>query len=312
VGLALGGFTSLLAYFACVPLALGRWDSDLVVEDFSAPFSSVAVPWLTRRPVVGVVQWLFARQKAAQYHLPFHLVERIGLGSHRRLIAVSDELARELRRRNPRAEVTVVPNGLNEDAFLPRSLPRRDIAFLGRLDTAQKGLDLLLAAFSQIAGQIDQDLLLGGDGPDEARLRQLASDLGIAGRVHFVGRIPTDKRMDWLASADLVAMPSRYESFGMVAAEALAVATPVVAFDIPCLRAIVTSATGALVPCFDVAGLAEALVALCRDPSRRARLGATGAASVAWMRWGPLARQQAEVYRRALDRRSPATAAGAA
>ena len=170
------------------------------------------------------MQWLFATEKTAQYHLPFSAVERVGLASHRQLIAVSEDMAAELRRRNPRAEVIVVPNGLNDDAFVARSLPRRDIAFLGRLEIAQKGLDLLLQAYAQIAGAIDQDLLLGGDGPDGASWNSWPAALGVADRVHFVGRIPTDQRMDWLASADMVAMPSRYESFGMVAAEALAVA----------------------------------------------------------------------------------------
>ena len=56
---------------------------------------------------------------------------------------------------------------------------------------------------------------------------------------------PAEERFAWLAGADLVAMPSRYETFGMVAAEALAVATPVVAFDIPCLRALVDDGVGA-------------------------------------------------------------------
>ena len=61
------------------------------------------------------------------------------------------------------------------------------------------------------------------------------------------------------------------------------------AFDIPCLRAIVTPTTGVLVPDIDAGALGEALVALCRDPRRRAELGAAGPATVAWMRWGALA-----------------------
>ena len=61
-----------------------------------------------------------------------------------------------------------------------------------------------------------------------------------------------------LASADVVVMPSRYETYGLVAAEALAVATPVVAFTIPCLRNVVDDGrTGVLVDAFDVAAFAE-------------------------------------------------------
>ncbi len=307
VGLGFGRIAGNLSYFLSIPYSLARWDSDLVVEDFSAPFSSVAVPWLTRRPVIGVVQWLFAAQKAAQYHLPFNIVERIGLASHRHLLAVSEDLATELRRRNPRAEVVTILNGLDDDAFLPRSMPRRDIGYLGRLEIAQKGLDLLLHAYAGISEKVDEDLKLGGDGPDRHQLEQLAATLGIAGRVHFVGRIPMDERLDWLAAKKMIVMPSRYETFGMVAAEALAVATPVIAFDIPCLHSIVTPAAGVLVGRMDPTELGDAIAAMSRDPQRRDRLGAAGPAAVSRLRWDELAQQQSQLYRRVIaeSRRGP-------
>jgi glycosyltransferase involved in cell wall biosynthesis len=301
-GLALGYLPSLLAYFAAIPWVLARYDSDLVVEDFGAPFSSVAVPWLTRRPVVGVVQWLFAREKAGQYKLPFHLVERVGVRSHRELVAVSEDLGTELVGRQPAARVTVVPNGLADEAFVLRDLPRSDVVYLGRLETAQKGLDLLLEAWARVAPLLSDDLILAGDGPDEAALRAQVSALGLEGRVRFVGRVAGPARFDLLAGARVVAMPSRYETFGMVAAEALAVSTPVVAFDIPCLRNLVGSRTGIAVPAFDTDALADALVGLLSDPVLAADLGAGGPAAVATLRWDDLALRQADVYRRATGR----------
>jgi glycosyltransferase involved in cell wall biosynthesis/O-antigen/teichoic acid export membrane protein len=315
VGVPAGYFGTILAYFVCVPWALLRYRSDLVVEDFGAPFSSIAVPWMTTRPVVGVVQWLFAAQKTAQYHLPFHLAEQVGVSSHRHLVAVSDELGSELRRRNPSAEVTVVENGVDRRAWHTPPQPRAGIRYLGRLERAQKGLDMLLAAYAAMERGVEQDLFLGGDGPDRKVLERHAAELGIAHRVHFVGRIEPDDRFDWLAAADLVVMPSRYETFGMVAAESLAVGTPVVAFDIACLRALVTETVGVAVPSFDVARFAAAVAALANDPARRALLGAAGPASVEGLQWERLAWRQGDVYQRALrapqqpdDRRVAVTA----
>jgi glycosyltransferase involved in cell wall biosynthesis/O-antigen/teichoic acid export membrane protein len=297
VGLGLGYAPSLLAYFAALPLALVRWDSDLVVEDFAAPFSSVAVPWMTRRPVVGVVQWLFAREKATQYRVPFHLVERVGVRSHRHLVAVSADLGADLAARNPAARVTVVPNGLPDEAFFPRAAPRRHAVYLGRLESAQKGLDLLLQAWAAVP-ESDDELVVAGDGPDEDALRILARELGIEHRVRFIGRVAAEDRFDLLASAKVVVMPSRYETFGMVAAESLAVATPVVAFAIPCLRGLVDASTGILVNAFDTAALAGAVGALLDDPDLARRLGEAGAESVAGLRWDLVAEQQADVYDR--------------
>ena len=300
IGIAGGDLPERLAYFVSVPLALLRYSSELVVEDFGAPFSSVAVPWMTGRPVIGVVQWLFAKEKSRQYHLPFHWVEELGVRSHRSMIAVSDDLGGRLAERNPRAEVTVVANGLDRGAFDCYDRRRSGIAYLGRLEIAQKGLDLLIEAYARIADSVEQDLFLGGDGPDRGTLVELAQSCGVGDRVHFVGRVAADERFAWLAGADLVAMPSRYETFGMVAAEALAVATPVVAFDIPCLRALVDDEVGARVPAFDVDAFAEGLRDVASDAHLRRRLGGVGPGRVASLRWDGVAELQGDVYRRNL------------
>ncbi len=297
-------FSGQLGYFAAVLgglwLLVRRTDPDVVVEDFAAPFSSLCVPYLTRRPVVGVVQWLFARDKSRQYKLPFAVVERFGVASHQRLVAVSEDLAAELRRRAPAASVTAVPNGLEPAAFDHRSPAiRRDLLYLGRLEIAQKGLDLLLRAYAEAAPRLDARLRIAGDGPDEAELRALADRLGVADRVDWLGRVDGAARFDLLAGARLVCMPSRYETFGMVAAEALATGTPVLAYDIPCLRALVGESVGVRVPAGDVTGYAAALAELAADPGRCAALGAAGPDSVRQLDWDRIAQAQLAVFRAA-------------
>ena len=69
-------------------------------------------------------------------------------------------------------------------------------------------------------------------------------------------------------AARLTVMPSRFETFGIVAVESHAVGTPVLAFDIDCLREVVPEGTGLLVPAFDVAASAESLVELSADADR--------------------------------------------
>jgi glycosyltransferase involved in cell wall biosynthesis len=197
--------------------------------------------------------------------------------------------------------VAVVLNGLADGAFATSSSgPRQGFFYLGRLESAQKGLDLLVEAYALIADQVDHDLTIGGDGPDREKLENLAAELGVASRTHFVGRVAASERFSWLARAHLLAMPSRYETFGMVAAEALAVSTPVVAFDIPCLRGLVSERTGVVVPPYDVERFAGALAALAADPTRTRRLGEAGPAMVAGLDWELLSAEQGALYRSAL------------
>jgi len=293
---------AVMSYFAAQPAAVAWWRPDLIVEDFGAPLSTWGLPRLTSRPVVGVVQWLFAQEKAQQYHMPFGAVEAVGLRSHRTLIAVSDDLGEQLARRSPAARVQVVPNGLPAAAFTTRPAAiRQHIAYLGRLEDAQKGISLLLNAYAQaVAAGVEQDLLIAGTGPDESVLLELVDKLGLQGRVRFVGSVPLSERFSWLAEAQFVVMPSRYETFGMVAAESLAVGTPVVAFDIDCLRSLVTDATGRRVPAFDVPAFARAIVELASRPRLREDLSRAARASVRHLTWDNAASDQAQIYRQAL------------
>jgi glycogen(starch) synthase len=207
--------------------------------------------------------------------------------------------------------VSVIPVGLPSEAFEDWTRPRRDILYLGRLEIYQKGLDLLLDAFAKIANETPQRLVIAGDGPDRHAVEIMALALGLGDRVRFVGWIPPDQRFKWLSGANFIVMPSRYESFGIVAAEALAVGTPVVASDIPCLRELVGSDVGAIVPKGDVDALAKAMWELSVDPDRRAALGAAGKAKVAHLTWDRAAEAEGKIYREMTQNQTHAPAAEA-
>jgi glycosyltransferase involved in cell wall biosynthesis len=287
-----------LAYFVRLPWRAMTADADLIVEDFGAPISTVGLPWFTNTPVVAMVQWLFADRMAKKYRLPLRLVENLGLRAHRHFIAVSQDLAGSLVARRRGARVDVVPNGVEEAAFAAdaeRVTPRdrASIAFLGRIDTAQKGLDVLIRALAALPGH---SLTVIGDGPDEAHLRRLARSFGVDGRISWHGRVEGQAKYDLLAAARVVAVPSRFETFGMVAVEALATGTPVVASDIDCLRQVVPGYAGRRVPVDRPDLLADALRALLEDEAAVVRLGSAGRAFARGFSWDRLAADQERIY----------------
>ena len=295
--------TRLLGYvlglLAAVRRHTAQRPADLVVEDFFAPFSSMAAPRWTRLPTIGVVQWLGAREKSAQYHLPLHLLQTFGVRSHRRVVAVSNDTGAQLQAINPDLEAAGAGNGVDPALFAQPAQAGRDVVYIGRLECAGKGLDLLLDAWSRVHDQVDGQLVIAGAGLEEARVRREVTRRGLDDRVRFVGWVRGADKARLLAGARAVAMPSRSETFGIVAVEAFAAATPVVAFRIPALREVVPDGAGFAVEPFDVEEYAKRLVEVGTDADLARAMGAAGREFAAAYDWDALARRQAEVYRMA-------------
>jgi glycosyltransferase involved in cell wall biosynthesis len=135
---------------------------------------------------------------------------------------------------------------------LPEGIPI--VLFVGRLDPV-KAIPDLLRAFALLSAAQEAHLVLVGEGPERNRLRNLAERLGIAGRVQFAGRKSREEVPCWMSAADLLALPSSSEGFGLVLAESIACGRPVVATRCGGPEDIVTPEVGRLVPC----GCPEAL-----------------------------------------------------
>jgi len=312
VGIRHSYFGRIISYLLCLPIALRRYPSDLVVEDFTPPMSTALVPLWTRRPVVGMVQWLWARQKSRQYKLPFFLIEQWGVRTYRRLIAVSAGIAARLQTLNPGADVRVIPNGVEQLTGLePPGVPpdtldkdKTDLVFLGRLDLEPKGIDLLLRAFAEIAPSVDADLIMAGDGRDRERVRRMVRELGLHNRVRMVGRVTGRTKSELLARARLVCVTSRYEVFPLVPLEAQAAGTPVLAFSIPAMGEVLAPDGGVLVPPFDVGAYARELVRLLNAPEQCRAMGEAGRQFVRRFHWDAVASQQERVYLEAVSARA--------
>ena len=206
------------------------------------------------------------------------------------------------------------PPGVDHRVFRPgsqRSARRRlglgpgpVLLFVGRIQPL-KGIDLLLEAFGRIEAIHPEATLLivgGPSGPHGRQellaLRQRAAALGVLGRVKFYGPLPHGLLPDFYRAADVVVVPSRAESFGLVAAEAQACGTPVVAAKVGGLVYVVDDGvTGILVDGWDPADYAEVLDRLLTDEGLREKMGE---ASVTWAKrfsWDATVRRYLELYK---------------
>jgi D-inositol-3-phosphate glycosyltransferase len=146
---------------------------------------------------------------------------------------------------------------------------------------------------------------LGADGAPVGPLADVANAIeqrGIAASFRLVGSQPQDQLPDFYAVADVVAVPSRYESFGLVAVEALACGKPVVASRVGGLRFTIDEGTsGFLVKPQAPQALAGALQQILTDDTLRAAMSAAARPSVARYDWSYVARQVRHVYGRLAD-----------
>ncbi len=222
--------------------------------------------------------------------------------------------------------VRLAPPGVDHGVFSPR--PRdeakarlhltgvRLALFVGRLQP-HKAPDIavrtLAEAVSRAARGTDDLVLAVVGGPsgagasaEMARLADLASALGVADRVMFFPPQPQLRLADFYAAADALLVPSRSESFGLVALEAQACGTPVVASAVGGLRySVVDGVTGFLVEGHDPADHAERLLALLGDRRRAAAMSEAAVRHSMRFSWDATAAEIDAVYRELLAQRRP-------
>lgn len=126
--------------------------------------------------------------------------------------------------------------------------------------TENKAVDMLIRSFSHAFPHEDRvKLLIAGEGPEKAKLMKLVADKKLSSRVEFLGRLSRKQVVEAFRSADALVVSSKYETFGVVIAESLAMGVPVVSTRCGGPESIVTQGDGLLVDCGDESKFAEAL-----------------------------------------------------
>ena len=224
-------------------------------------------------------------------------------------------------------KISIIPPGVDTCHFYPIppdeaksviGVPAQDrmILFVGRIERL-KGVETLLRAMahmdqSGLQAQVPHYLAVIGGEPDAdpgsmnaemARLQSLAADLGIKDLVLFMGKRSQDSLPYYYSAAEVLVMPSHYESFGMVALEAMACGTPVVASQVGGLAFLVQDGiTGYVIPDGDIPLLSQRLTDLLRQPDLRARMGSQAADYALQYNWQTIARRILKMYEEIVSR----------
>ena len=176
---------------------------------------------------------------------------------------------------NPAPEIPPMPS--REELRAKLGLTGHALVFAGRLGP-QKALGTALQA---VTGIPDVTLAVAGDGPERAALEARARELGVDGRVSFLGSVPREQVLRLFRAADASVLPSAWENFPHTVVEALAVGCPVIATEVGGVPEVVRDGeNGLLVAPGDPAAMADAIVRYFSDDKLRARLSEAAARSV--------------------------------
>jgi len=308
---------SLGAYKIIKKLAQG---ADLI-HTYAYPvyFSDIAAHVAVERKIPFVLQWVVDPRQSPIYRksLIGKIITNMYFQFHGNrvfkeasVIIVPSEQHRKhlINYQVPTEKMVVIPNGIDTNLFNP-NVPVCDlkydrdrfqfvVLYVGRIDE-QKGLDILLKAFPEVLRRHPDTLLVVIGLCDQASyLREIHGCLGeIKGHVKFIESISHHQLPKYYKSADVLAFPSRYESFGMVPLEAMACGTPVVGTPVGVVANLIRRA-GVLVRKEDPENLAEALNKLLSESELRERLGKKGVELVSQKyRWEKIIDRYEAIYR---------------
>lgn len=301
------------------------WQSGLAAEQLSDAWG---VPIVHMFHTLGEMKNRIARsesEKEGAYRLDGE--RRVLMRADRIVAATLAEQAQLqwLYKADPR-KINVIPPGVDTAHFYP--IPpdeakayvglapnQRMILFVGRIEPL-KGVDTLIQAMAclrlrEISIENPVHLaIIGGDptaSPEDMnaemrRLQSLCNDLCMDRMVVFLGKRGQDTLPYYYSAAEVLVVPSHYESFGMVALEAMACGTPVVASQVGGLAFLVQDGvTGYVVPDQDPVALCERLSRLLGDSTLRATLGRQAAEYARGYAWENIARQLLMVYQSVLQ-----------
>lgn len=251
-----------------------------------------------RRDYYGAYQWLYTSLNS--------LWEKKAFRQAKVVVAVSEQVKQELLSIGvEKQRIKVIFNGVDPQEFCPGEVDRSQFGlpggvamamFAGDIRLNRKNLDSVLYALAQVP-HLHLAVIGGVDGSPYPKM---AEQLGISDRVHFLGF--RRDIADVMKACDLFVFPSRYEPFGMVVSEAMAVGLPVITAANVGAAEIVTPECGIVIPhSEDIQALAQALEVLVDDEALRKRMGKAGRAIAEQHSWVSKAKAYIDLFEKLVE-----------
>jgi len=264
----------LIFQFAVILRSMSA-EYDLWIECSTPPFTFSLLPLFARGKVVSWVHMFAGGEMMRKYKIPFHLIESNLVKNYKYFIVLSKWMKDKILKQYGviHAGVVIIPNGTE----VKRKIVVKEnnyFLFLGRIEIEQKGLDLLIDAFAKLPRKVGVKLIIAGGGSKQAliNLNKMISKYKVEDKVKIVGRIGGDKKEKLLSECLALVLPSRFDTYPLVALEAFSYAKPIILFDLPELGWIPKNISIKVKP-FDVNLYSKALYKIVKSPNMRSNMG---------------------------------------
>jgi len=235
-------------------------------ESFCPPFTTAFLPEFTKKPVIGIVHMLAAEDMERKYKLPFHLIQNSGIKKYQHIITTSEVIKKKIEKINPNISPIVISNGITA-VYKPLLKKKNYILFLGRIEVDQKGIDLLIQAFKKFHEKnTGYKLIIAGSGDSKeiAKVKELIKKENLTKKIILKGKVTGKIKETLLHEAACVVISSRFETYSLVALEAMSYGAPVVCFAIEGLSWIPKNIVKKVRP-FDSEFFAKTLTSIISD-----------------------------------------------
>ncbi len=293
----LGPKTSQLIFYFLLPFYVKKELFDIWIESFTPPFSTSCLQLFTRKPVIGLVHMLSGRDMERKYKLPFQFFEKKGLTTYKYFIVLQESIKQRIEIINKKAQIFVIPNGVKTVKQTKGQKTKDYIVFMGRLEFNQKGLDLLVDAYHTIASKITTKLIIAGSGSvnDEALLQKRIRKYGLENKIGLIGKVNGVEKDILFRNCRLVVIPSRYETFSLVALEALSYGKPIVSFAIRGLDWLSSRCAKKVKP-FDIQQFGEMMYTVLHNTKLQQKMSTAGISVSKQYNWEKIIEQYKKIF----------------
>lgn len=301
-------FLGILTFCAKICLKMRKIKPDII----HAQNLGVAIPTLTSARILKIPSVVWGR--GSDVYLPdrfTRMTSKSILQNADTVLALTEEMKQKMREMCDR-DISVVPNGIDLERFKISSRGIKEgkaktIIFVGRLHPV-KGVQYLIEAMAIVHQQMpDVKLIIVGDGAERAMLEELAERLNLSDCIQFAGKVPQESIPQLMHQADVFALSSLSESFGIVNLEAMAAGLPIVATKVGGIPDVVEEGVnGYLVNAKNPDELADRLLVLLQNDEMREEISVTNREKAKLYTWDEVATKVEKEYQKMIARKMKA------